>query len=39
MIVQIDPKETREVALRQLVEVQRRKYGNTLLVFYEFPGT
>lgn len=39
VIVQIDPKEARELALRQLIEVQRRKYGNTLLVFYEFPGT
>jgi 16S rRNA (guanine(966)-N(2))-methyltransferase RsmD len=39
VIVQIDPKEARDLALRHLVEVQRRKYGSTLLVFYEFPGT
>lgn len=39
VIVQIDPREARQLALRRLVEVQRRKYGNTLLVFYEFPGT
>jgi len=39
VIVQVHPNETHELALHRLVEVQRRKYGSTLLVFYEFPGT
>ncbi|MCQ3938748.1 MAG: 16S rRNA (guanine(966)-N(2))-methyltransferase RsmD [Chloroflexi bacterium] len=35
VIVQIDPKEYEEVALNNLVEGEQRKYGNTLLVFYD----
>ena len=37
-IVQIHPKELRRVPLTKLRETDRRKYGSTLLVFYEFPG-
>ncbi len=35
VIVQIDPIEYAEVELDHLVEFEQRKYGNTLLVFYE----
>lgn len=35
VIVQIDPKEDEDVALAKLGEVDRRKYGNTLLLFFE----
>ena len=35
VIVQIDPKEYEEVELTNLVEGEQRKYGNTLLVFYD----
>lgn len=35
VVVQIDPKEDDVFALAQLVETDRRKYGNTLLLFYE----
>ncbi len=34
-IVQIAPKESHEVALQSLREFDRRKYGSTLLIFYE----
>lgn len=37
-IVQIDPKEYRELTLTALTLVDRRKYGNTMLCFYERPG-
>jgi 16S rRNA (guanine(966)-N(2))-methyltransferase RsmD len=35
VIVQIHPKEYRPLSLRHLVEFDQRKYGSTLLVFYE----
>ena len=35
VIVQIDPIENKDMALNNLVEVEQRKYGNTLLIFYE----
>ena len=35
VIVQIDPKEYKTLALEQLEEFEQRKYGSTLLVFYE----
>lgn len=35
IIVQIHPKEKEELALTSLVEFDQRRYGNTLLVFYE----
>ncbi|MFZ4813578.1 MAG: 16S rRNA (guanine(966)-N(2))-methyltransferase RsmD [Phototrophicaceae bacterium] len=35
VIVQIDPKEQAPVTLKQLVEVDERRYGNTLLWFFE----
>jgi 16S rRNA (guanine(966)-N(2))-methyltransferase RsmD len=38
-IVQVHPKELRELPLVHLREADRRKYGSTLLVFYEFPGS
>lgn len=34
-IVQIAPKEYRELELSNLEELEQRKYGSTLLVFYE----
>jgi len=34
-IVQIDPKEYEQLALQNLEEFDQRKYGNTMLVFYE----
>jgi 16S rRNA (guanine(966)-N(2))-methyltransferase RsmD len=37
-IVQIDPKEYVEQALEHLTLVDERKYGSTLLCFYERPG-
>jgi 16S rRNA (guanine966-N2)-methyltransferase len=35
VIVQIDPKEYREFPLTNLEQIEQRKYGTTLLVFYE----
>ena len=35
VIAQIDPREYTELALEHLVEFEQRKYGSTLLVFYE----
>lgn len=35
VIVQIDPKEYKSIPLEQLEEIEQRKYGSTLLVFYE----
>ncbi len=35
VIVQIDPREYRELELSRLVEFDNRRYGNTLLCFYE----
>jgi 16S rRNA (guanine(966)-N(2))-methyltransferase RsmD len=37
-IVQIHPREYHDPSLKVLVEFDRRKYGNTLLIFYERPG-
>ncbi|MCL4528280.1 MAG: 16S rRNA (guanine(966)-N(2))-methyltransferase RsmD [Chloroflexi bacterium] len=34
-IIQIDPKEYQSVKLKNLEEFEQRKYGSTLLVFYE----
>jgi len=39
VVVQIDPKEEQEVALTRLQPVDRRRYGNTLLLFFTLPGT
>jgi 16S rRNA (guanine966-N2)-methyltransferase len=36
-VVQIDPHEYKKLELSHLVEFEERKYGNTLLVFYEKP--
>jgi 16S rRNA (guanine966-N2)-methyltransferase len=38
VIAQHDPKESLELKLVNLVEIDRRRYGNTLLVFYELPS-
>ena len=35
VIVQIDPTEYEEVELENLVEGEQRKYGSTLLIFYD----
>lgn len=37
-IVQIDPKEYESLDLPGLVEARQKRYGNTLLVFYEYPA-
>jgi len=37
VIVQIHPREYQEINLKNLVEYDQRKYGSTLLVFYEQP--
>lgn len=36
-VVQIDPREFRELALIHLVLDDQRRYGNTLLCFYRYP--
>jgi 16S rRNA (guanine966-N2)-methyltransferase len=38
VIVQIHPREVTPIALDRLVEIDRRRYGNTLLWFFELPG-
>jgi 16S rRNA (guanine966-N2)-methyltransferase len=38
VIVQIDPKEVLDISLENLLEFDRRRYGSTLLLFYEKPG-
>ncbi len=35
VIVQIDPKENEDLALKNFSEFDNRKYGNTLILFYE----
>lgn len=35
VIVQIDPLEYTQLSLRHLVEFEQRKYGKTLLIFFE----
>ncbi len=37
-VVQIDPQEKRELSLNVLVPSDERRYGNTLLWFFERPG-
>ena len=37
VVVQIDPKEYRDICLEYLVQYDSRRYGNTLLSFYELP--
>jgi len=36
VIVQIDPIEYQALDLKEFIEVDQRKYGNTILIFYEF---
>ena len=38
VVVQIHPREYENYQPSDLVEFDQRRYGNTLLVFYEFPG-
>jgi 16S rRNA (guanine966-N2)-methyltransferase len=38
VILQIDPQEKQEVALKTLVPYDERRYGHTLLWFFEKPG-
>ena len=35
VIVQIDPKEYKKLVLENLEEIEQRRYGSTLLLFYE----
>jgi len=37
VIVQIDPKEYEQVQLQNLVQFEQRRYGSTLLLFFERP--
>jgi 16S rRNA G966 N2-methylase RsmD len=37
-IVQIDPVEYRDLELANLMLMDQRKYGSTLVCFYERPG-
>ncbi len=39
VIVQIHPREFKELELENLQCFDERKYGNTLLLFFEFPGS
>jgi 16S rRNA (guanine(966)-N(2))-methyltransferase RsmD len=36
VIAQMHPKEYRQLELKRLMEFDQRRYGNTLLVFYEY---
>lgn len=38
VVVQIDPREKHEIALANLVAFDERRYGKTLLWFFEHPG-
>jgi len=38
VVAQIDPKEIEELPLHTLAEIDRRRYGQTMLVFYENSG-
>jgi 16S rRNA (guanine966-N2)-methyltransferase len=38
VVVQIDPREYEDVPLQNLQKYDERKYGRTLLCFYEYPG-
>jgi 16S rRNA G966 N2-methylase RsmD len=35
VIVQIDPTEYQEIELKNLEETEQRKYGSTLIIFYD----
>ena len=39
IIAQIDPGEYEDIDFKNLIEFDQRRYGNTLLVFYEWPGS
>jgi 16S rRNA (guanine(966)-N(2))-methyltransferase RsmD len=38
VIAQIDPDEYEEMELSKLIEFDQRRYGKTLLIFYEWPS-
>ncbi len=38
VVAQMHPREYEDLGLTRLEEVDQRRYGNTLLVFYEYPG-
>jgi 16S rRNA (guanine(966)-N(2))-methyltransferase RsmD len=38
VIVQIHPREQTPIELTHLAGIEQRRYGNTLLCFFEFPG-
>jgi 16S rRNA (guanine966-N2)-methyltransferase len=38
VVAQIDPKEEKAISLEHLTEFDRRRYGSTLLLFFEKPG-
>jgi 16S rRNA (guanine(966)-N(2))-methyltransferase RsmD len=38
VITQIHPDELQDIELANLIEFDRRKYGNTMLLFYEWPS-
>ncbi len=38
VVAQLHPREYEDLGLTRLEEVDQRRYGNTLLVFYEYPG-
>jgi 16S rRNA G966 N2-methylase RsmD len=35
VIAQIDPREYKKLSLENLDEMEQRKYGSTMLIFYE----
>jgi 16S rRNA (guanine(966)-N(2))-methyltransferase RsmD len=39
VLVQIDPKESQQLTLRRFVEIDRREYGNTAVIFFEKTGS
>jgi 16S rRNA (guanine966-N2)-methyltransferase len=38
VVVQIHPREFESCDLSNLIEFDRRQYGSTMLIFYEYPG-
>jgi 16S rRNA (guanine(966)-N(2))-methyltransferase RsmD len=39
LVAQMDPKEYEPISLKHLIEFDKRRYGSTLLVFFELPGS
>jgi len=38
-VVQIDPKEAQDPQLAHLDRIDERRYGSTMLLFYELPAS